>query len=478
MAQIACKYHNERPAKWFCDSCQINFCASCIPKKLTHDDVRCPVCHQEVSVVAAENSIESFWNRLPTFFLYPINISSLTFLILLSFTSIGIKYDPLLAISIPIIVTILFLLYAYSALEQTAKGHMQVPAVSLDLLLNKLDLPLKQILILVAAFAVNFTVYDLFGFTALVLFLAFSIIASPASIMVLATEYSFFKAFNPLIVARLIIRLGKPYFILCAFLTLLVISSEVSFNLMTNVVSDNNLWPVYFFINMYFVLIMYNMMGYVIFQYHEKLGYEIEIDLDNHHAKLIGEDPEQNNEAITRAEILIKEGKVDLAVEKLIHDIEQSPADFPTRAMFHKLLKVTGKTVELGQHASSYIERLLGSNKQAIALDVLIETRELIPSYLPDKAKTRYEMAILLDKQNFTEIALACINNLHRDHPSYDGIPRAYFLAAKIMCEKMGNDSKAVTVLEYVLNNYSVNALEQDMRDYIAMVKNLNDKET
>jgi len=476
MAQIACKYHNERPAKWYCQSCQIYFCSSCIPKRTSHININCPVCFKGVSTVAAENSIESFWNRIPTFFLYPLNISSILFLVFLSMGSLGIEYDPVLAISIPIIVIIFFLRYAYIILEQTAKGHMEIPSFSIEILFSQLDLPLKQILIIVATVAFNFSVYDLFGLGVLVFTLVVSIVAAPASIMVLATEYSFFRAFSPLIVGTLITRIGKPYFILCFFLLLLLISSEVSFSLLLKIIPAQYIWPVYFFINMYFVLIMYNMMGYVIFQYHEKLEFDIEVDLDDHLAAEDSTEYNYKNESIVQAEILLKEDKVDLALEKLSNAIKISPADFSNRAMYHKMLKVTGKIDELAQHSSRYIERLLISSKQAKAVDILIETRELIPTFLPDKAKYRYELALLLNEQNYFETALACVNNLHRDHPGYEGIPMAYFLAAKIMCEKMGEDNKAITVLEYVLSNYSNNELQQEMRDYIKMVKNLNSK--
>ena len=215
-------------------------------------------------------------------------------------------------------------------------------------------------------------------------------------------------------------------------------------------------------------------MGYVIFQYHENIGFDIEIDLDKHQSEDDSDSSSNKSESIIQAEILLKEGKQELATEKLIKAIEVSPSDFTLRAMLYKLLKVTGKNEALAQHASSYIERLMLSNKQAIAIDILIETRNVIPSFLPEKARIRYELALLLNEQNHTDIALACVNNLHRDAPNYDGIPKAYFLAAKIMCEKMGDDVKAITVLEYVLNNYEVHELEQEMRVYIDMVKALN----
>jgi tetratricopeptide (TPR) repeat protein len=473
MAQIACKYHNERAAKWYCESCQIFFCSSCIPNENKNLDSLCPVCHKKISAVAAENSIHSFWNRIPHFFLFPINPSTLIFLLVLSFTSLGIEFDPIFAISIPIIVMIFFLRYAYTALEQTAKGYMDMPVFSIDLLLNQLDLPIKQLLIIAATIAFNFTVYDMFGLGAVVFTMVFSIVATPASIMVLATEYSFFKAFNPLIIGKLITKIGTPYFILCAFLILLLISSEVSFSLLSKIIPENYIWPGYFFVNMYFVLIMYNMMGYVIFQYHENLGYDIEVDLNNHQAtdETIGES--DKHESIIQAEILLKEGKIDLAIEKLSAAINNSPADFSIRAMLHKILKVTAKKQELALHTSGYIERLLIENKQAKAIDILFETRQLLPTYLPDKANIRYELALLLNEQNYTDVALACVNNLHREFQNYAGIPKAYFLAAKIMCEKLGDDDKAITVINFVLNNYSGNELEPEMLSYIDMITNL-----
>ena len=60
-------------------------------------------------------------------------------------------------------------------------------------------------------------------------------------------------------------------------------------------------------------------MGYVIFQYHEEIGYEV--DLDEEEASLDKTTPERNveNELLNKIDILVKEGKLDEAIS-LIKD--------------------------------------------------------------------------------------------------------------------------------------------------------------
>ena len=289
MAVVTCKYHTQTPARWRCDSCQINFCLSCI-KTIGHRQPDCPVCKRELTSLGSANLIKPFWARLREFFLYPLHFAPLTVLLLLSLIAFllvqvpgwGYRMDFLfwriprnLLYALPFV--FVFLKYAQSVLEATAHGHLKPKPLSGEQLTENGMIVIKMLMLLLVFNLLEFTALDLFdrvGKNIMGFVLAF---ATPAAIMVLAMEDSLFSALNPSTVGSVILRIGTPYIILFVLFYLLQIARDTMIGLLAGMLNPSLGATIFVFVSMYFYLIMFNMMGYLLYQHHEELGFGIDV---------------------------------------------------------------------------------------------------------------------------------------------------------------------------------------------------------
>ena len=82
-------------------------------------------------------------------------------------------------------------------------------------------------------------------------------------------------------------------------------------------------------------------------------------------------------------------------------------------------------------------------------------------------------MAQLLIKNGQSRAALNLLTNLHVDFPGYDGIPDAYLLVAKILCESFNEDEKARQILEFLLNKYPSHPRIPQVKEYLDIISGL-----
>ena len=470
MAQIHCKYHSTVPASWFCPTCHINFCTSCIPDDNQGQEPFCTVCKNRAQAIGKGNLITPFWMKPGSFFLYPLHLYPL--ILLVALTILYAQFDPtLMGKLMQLVITIVFMKYTYAVLEDTALGHIKPLPINAKVINDELELPFMQILLTLAISAANVSVYKHFGFAAFSVSTILTAIAFPANVMVLAMEHSLFSAFNPILVIGVIKRIGPPYFLLAFFLMLLISASSTMMNILYDTVSYSTFITISSFVNMYFTLIMFHLTGYVLYQYHYELGYNLENDaIDTPaHTQL-----EQTiNHEVRPIEILIQEGKTDEANIKLQHVINQNPNNHDAQLLSLKLQQLLGNMDSYNNQAKNYISFLLSQGKMNLALKTLQSTLLLNPAFIPEKAKERLTLAKLLKQNGQFKAAVSLINNLHIDSPNFDKIPEAYLLAAKILYEHLGNDKQAKNILEFLMKKHPNNPHQHEIKESLLMINKL-----
>lgn len=467
MAQIFCKYHPDKPASWVCRHCQINFCKSCITEKDTSMP-SCPVCQRAMESLGSGNVISPFWQRIPKFFLYPLNTTPL--LIMLVFAGLQLLLaGSLFGLLIALVLFVVFMKYAYIVLEQTSQGYLKPRNLDAGDLTEELELPFKQLLIVI--------LLGLFqGFLQkLGLWFVGSLLTAlilPASIMVLAVEHSFFSAINPLMLIGVAQRIGVQYLTMCAFLFMLLISSNIAQGIFYNYLPGFVLPGAMMFVNMYFILVMFHMMGYVLFQYHEQLGYTVDTEVVE---QPDGADAEQKQDpGLNDVTILYHEGKIEEAQARLAGLIRETPGNMNYRERMHKLLINTKNIPALREYSGEYITRLMAEQRPSEAQRVFSDCYKLDKSFKYGTGAQRHMMAELLYKNGQSRAALSLLNNLHKDHPGYERIPEAYLLVAKIMFESFNQEEKAKQILEFVKARYPQHERIPDINAYLKVVTKIS----
>ena len=112
-------------------------------------------------------------------------------------------------------------------------------------------------------------------------------------------------------------------------------------------------------------------------------------------------------------------------------------------------------------------------NRPSEALRVFTDCYKLDKEFKFGNGRQRYEMAQLLNKNGQARAALNLLTNLHVDFPGYEGIPDAYMLVAKILCESFNEDKKARQILEFLQNKYPQHPRITQVKEYMTVVAGL-----
>lgn len=492
MAAVTCKYHTQTPARWRCDSCQINFCPSCV--KLTGNrPPDCPVCKRELTSLGAANMIKPFWSRLRQFFLYPLHAGPLIVILGLTLVSFLIAHVPGWYLKVDFVLWrmhrydlyampfyFIFLKYAQSVLEDTARGHLKPLPLSSEKLTENGLIVVKLFSILTVFKLIEFSALDLFGQLGLQLAEIILVFATPAAIMLLAMEDKLLSALNPAMVGSLIMRIGPTYLLLFALLYVMEMTKAFLFGMLIGELGKLGEFnpPVaiasYTFIRMYFSLVTFGMMGYLLYQHHEQLGFDIDVEVEELPEKSgKAREPETSPE-MRAVEILIQEGKTEDAVRQLEGIIRNSPTEIEARERLLKLARLIGNMALHREQGQSYISYLLSEGKLTQAVKVYQACNEYDKSFRPAKPGERLELGKFLRQNGQPRLAMALLNNLHKDFPSYENVPEAYLMVAQMLCEQFNEDARARQVLQFIQQNYPSHPMLGAVQDYLRIVDDVS----
>lgn len=416
--------------------------------------------------------VTPFWQRIPKFFVYPAQPGPLIYLGALAAASIFGLLSTLILIVVELALWITFLRYAFVVLEHTSFGHLEPPKTLSDVNRSDDKRPYKQIgafLILgIVAGVVQVMLTPLLGGLAT---LGSMLVQAtlPAVIMLIAISDDFGHALNPASIIHTIQRIGLPYLALCFFLVSLSASSGWTIQHLGPHMPRWLLLPFVNFVAMYFILIMYNMMGYVLYQNHEALGLEVQVDFavsaESAHRKG-GIDPlthELNG--------LLSEGNVMGALELLRDRVNKDWENNDLHDRFHKLLMTTERKDEATTHGKQYIAKLLNEKKLGRVLDIYDDCLKLDPDFRGTEANNIYHLASTAHSVRRAKLALAIMRQFDKRNPGHPDIPAVYLLAAKILHEDLRDDRSAQALLAQICTKYPEHPQRVKAEEYLEFMR-------
>ena len=401
------------------------------------------------------SSITPFWQRLPQFFIYPL-LPPGCFVVLgyvVLATLLSTTHIFFLAL-FSIVVHIAILRYAYEALTATAQGELKPPSLATGVLTGGYELPIKQWLVFIFVY---FLIYSMAGsvgpHVALLLGVVFWLVL-PANVIILAMSGSFFQSLNPMLLIGLVKRLGWSYLGLYGLLICLYIAwQNVLFWLVGQNFTTGLLALVYAF-NAYYLIAMFHLMGYVIYQYHEQIGYEVD-------------DEESSDEpTLGLYEEFMAQEDYQAAAGELRYYLQDNPDDSQLRLRLHRLLKLIGEPKELCLHGRKLITLLLKNRQTQQASEVLLDCLQADESFKPGHADEYKPLAEFLRLAGKSQLAIILLNGFHREHPESPLIPEFYLLAMQILIEDLNRPHQAAKILAYLQRRFADHAIAPQLQAY------------
>jgi tetratricopeptide (TPR) repeat protein len=179
----------------------------------------------------------------------------------------------------------------------------------------------------------------------------------------------------------------------------------------------------------YYTVVMFHLMGYMLFQYQEQLGYSARSD----------EDDESNRTDVERLRakisVLLKEGDYEQVVTLYYQAFKQFPNEADFFEQFFDLLYVCKKDALMADFGLIYLEFLKRKKRFDKLTSSVKQIQLLVPDYLPDSPALRVQLAGLLRQQGDLKLAVKLLNGMHKLYPEFTSLPEAYELLADILTE-------------------------------------------
>lgn len=408
--------------------------------------------------------IVPFWNRLPRIMLYPAHMSSLITIILLGLGRL-LAYFPLGYLWV-LLVTVAMYRYAFDCLLATADGQPEPPEVSLN---DEAGLGWKFIvlLIMLAAFWFLFAIFT--SKTAAVAAACVLVFALPGAIIALAMEQSVFRALNPLKWLDLITRIGWPY--LAVFgLCLAVLASQGKAAVWVAHVMPKPLAIVLVgILSNYAMVATFHLMGYLVYQYHEALGFVP--SGPQAHGPLPQPDPDQD--VLDEAAGRVQGGHPEEAAALLRSHLLGRGGTPKVHQQYRKLLRLLDDKQGLLRHGRAFMDILLTQGNDREALTLLRECQTIDPTFAPTEAAQITRLAAQAAKSGQAKVALQLVSGFHRRFPKSQDVVLNYLLAATLLHEHMNQDEQAHRLLSSLKAAYPNHPLLPQVQERLALIEKM-----
>lgn len=471
--KAACDYHPTKAAHFICHECGKSFCSECIEQRnfqrygQATTAYYCPQCNVPASQLGMGNLLPPFWKRLPGFFLYPFHLQPLLFVAALATVAAFFPNSSL----IKFVLWVALIKYSYAVLVNTAHGNLGPPKDLAGILSGDINVVFKQIGIFVVLFLVFAWVASNLGAFMGVLFICFAILSIPAMIMSLAATDSLIHALNPMVFVRIMFRIGWPYLLMYLFLLMMTGGPAALAPYLAAVLPSFAHFFLFTFAKQYYTIMTYNLMGYVLLQYHEEIGYEVDYEEVKKHAvsaAASGSGKVANGETriLAEADRLIKEGRNEEAISHIKHDTGGHITDLQLAQRFYNLLKLGKHTPDLLKHCRGYIPLLVAKSRFTEAYRIYNECLAVNPQFKPDP-KIMLKMTDWLARSGDAKMAMNMAVKFIKADPVHALIPDAYFLLARILHERLNNNAKAQEILQAIIKRFPEHDLADKARLYL-----------
>ena len=414
-----CKYHPLKAATYQCHDCDINYCDQCVEID-RKNETRCVHCQQPLDSLGASNSATPFWRRLPESFRYPVNTETGVLLLLVSFLTSVLGYVPLGVLWV-LMLSGAFFKYSMSCLEKTAQGDMNPPDIT-SAYGGGLSLLFQLFLILAIMGAVVIGAYTYLGAAIGGLLGTFMVIALPAVIINFAISESVWQALNPDSAVRIIKAVGLPYGILMGFILIMLSSVGVIGSWLGD---EPSVWlsTLQSLVSNYYTLVVFHIMGYMIFQYQREFGFYARHS-DNADLMI----PTDIERLRTKIDITLKEGQFEQVLDLYSKGLKKYPGDADLYSAAFNFICGIKDQEHIGSFSDGYFSHLKSTQRLDLIRSVYQRTLLVDSGYTPGSPIVRHLVAkSCFDCGDYSQAA-KLLNGLHKQHEDYFDLANAYYL--------------------------------------------------
>lgn len=411
-----CHYHPLIAATYYCENCHYHHCDDCIDEGDQGDSTHCFKCQQQCESLGATYTAEPFWRRFQESFRYPLATETVIFIIGVALLNSIVFYLPFTLIWI-LMLSGIFMKYCFTCLENTAKGIFNPPHIT-TAYEGGILLAIKLIaIVLIMVFSVV-GVQLWLGTAAASLYGMFILCCLPAVIINFSLSERVTDAINPLKNIALISAIGLPYGLLLAII--MVMLGSVSFinemlghsgSFLSTILQSS--------ISNYYTVVLFHLMGYMLFQYQGQLGFIARSDNE----KKVGRPASER--LLANIDIHVKQGNYDKVLQLFQKGIKQQADNKKLHdRCFDFLLAIKNQSL-LHDFIGLYLKLLIRTQARDQITLVYKRILTVFPHFIPQEADDRFLIAQECYQSGDSLSALKLINGFQKHFPDHPKLIQA-----------------------------------------------------
>ncbi|MGI9305244.1 MAG: hypothetical protein ACR2RB_21455 [Gammaproteobacteria bacterium] len=369
--------------------------------------------------LGAAHSAQPFWRRLASVYRYAFSLPAMGVILLASLVSMAAS-SILLLVS-----TVLLTRYYFCCLENTARGELKAPGV-IDCFGGGFTLFVRLILIYIVAAGAVGLIFTAFGLTAGVLASVSLTIALPAIFILLAIHGELLSALNPARILEFLRLTGLSYWLMLVFIFIMLGSVQLLGTLISNA-DPNAALVVQSGISSYYMITIFHMMGYVVFQNQEALGFYA---VDKTAIKKVRTELQVQQAGI---EVLVKEGLYERALELYRRLLPEAPDNLGLWTNCFRFLCATRNREALTRLARRFFPLVMEHQGDFAVAQTWRSLIAVVPDYAPDKADLRIRLARALHDVDDNKAVVRLLRSFHKQFDDSEQVSRAYELMASAL---------------------------------------------
>lgn len=429
----------------------------------------CPHCSRSMRYLGAATEVIPFWNRIGAFFRYPFHTDPLLVIAICTLVPLLLSGN-IIGLIITLVLALALLKYTYAVISHTAEGHMKPPPVAVAFSGGGFDIVILQLLVFALMGGMVAAAAMVGGPLLMFLALAFVILALPASIMVLAMEHSVMAAVNPMNLAVLISRIGAPYFLLYGYLILLTLASGAAQDFALTHFTPGIARTLAGFLNSTFTLMLFHMLGYLLFQYQEELGFASDLQDDEQTGEMQNRDRTKRFDA--DIDMNLKDGNYDRVQSMLKEALKRDSQSTLRLGQLHQLLTARNDIPELYRYHPQLLNMLTDRNDGDGITTLLAAIETIEPGFRLEEPELSVRCARCLYQRGHYKPALKLVQDFHKRFPDSDELAPAYLLVAQALANGLGQWEKASAFLNFIKKRCLNHPLHEQIDVYLQQVEN------
>lgn len=223
--------------------------------------------------------------------------------------------------------------------------------------------------------------------------------------------------------------------------------------------------PLAGFLNSTFTLILFHMLGYLLFQYQEELGFAS--DLQDGAEQQDSQHRDRSTRFDADIDMNLKDGNYDRVQSMLKEALKRDRDNSQRLGQLHQLLTARNNVSELYRYHPRLLAWLADHNdgdSMAALLDTL-QTAE--PQFRLDDPELAVRCARALYHRGQYKPALRLLQDFHKRFPDSDQLAQAYLLVAQSLANGLNQWEKATAFLTFIQKRCGNDPLHKQIGTYL-----------